>query len=537
MPPALRRVLAAARSLVLDKGVITWMAAVLMIAMQFHIVFVMHDFEGPGWLSHFTDDVLYYVLPAEHLVQTGRSSFDGITLTNGYHPLWFVLIAGIATAFDPQNAAFFAALLALSSALCLLGLAGVRALIDETAPTSGFAETIGLLYFMSAYLISRDGMESALVLGVAPWWLLMAARLWRHEAGPWSLVGFGLAGSLVVLSRLDAVFLVIPVGLILADRWRRRDGMRRALRHAMLALAGTWPLAAYLAFNLAVFGIAQPVSGAAKALLTAPGFSFWFIDQLFLSGLRTGSLFPLGPAVAALAAVLLLALPRVRHRMHPVLDGMLLFPPLFYLVNAWRSDWPLWPWYYYPLVIALPAAVALFSASWPGRYSYPRIRRPLDLACTILVLAVLVPQRWDQAWQLPPSEDKLLTAALRLESFARDHPGIYAMGDRAGKVAFLLNAQGRPLIQLEGLAADPGMVDSIAREDDLMDVLRRYGVNYYIATNTRSEDGCWLASEPALPGPRAPRMRTRICEPPLFSFTLTRGGTWTTRVFAVPRRS
>src|ERR1700691_5333604 len=40
----------------------------------------------------FSDDAYYYFVVARRLVQTGRSSFDGFTLTNGYHPLWMALL-------------------------------------------------------------------------------------------------------------------------------------------------------------------------------------------------------------------------------------------------------------------------------------------------------------------------------------------------------------------------------------------------------------------------------------------------------------
>jgi hypothetical protein len=41
----------------------------------------------------FVDDAYYYFVVARHLVQSGQSTFDGFTLTNGYHPLWMALIA------------------------------------------------------------------------------------------------------------------------------------------------------------------------------------------------------------------------------------------------------------------------------------------------------------------------------------------------------------------------------------------------------------------------------------------------------------
>src|SRR4051812_7490190 len=39
------------------------------------------------------DDAYYYLTVAANTVDSGRSTLDGSTLTNGYQPLWFVCVA------------------------------------------------------------------------------------------------------------------------------------------------------------------------------------------------------------------------------------------------------------------------------------------------------------------------------------------------------------------------------------------------------------------------------------------------------------
>ena len=41
---------------------------------------------------NFADDAFYYFVVAQHIVRDGKSTFDGFTLTNGYHPLWMALL-------------------------------------------------------------------------------------------------------------------------------------------------------------------------------------------------------------------------------------------------------------------------------------------------------------------------------------------------------------------------------------------------------------------------------------------------------------
>ena len=42
------------------------------------------------------DDAFYYLQIARNLVETGRSTADGFSVTNGYHPLWMAIEAVLA---------------------------------------------------------------------------------------------------------------------------------------------------------------------------------------------------------------------------------------------------------------------------------------------------------------------------------------------------------------------------------------------------------------------------------------------------------
>src|SRR5471032_965990 len=46
-----------------------------------------------GWLDLLADDAFFYFIIAKNLATQGLSSFDGVTLTNGYQPLWQAVLA------------------------------------------------------------------------------------------------------------------------------------------------------------------------------------------------------------------------------------------------------------------------------------------------------------------------------------------------------------------------------------------------------------------------------------------------------------
>jgi len=52
-------------------------------------------------------------------------------------------------------------------------------------------------------------------------------------------------------------------------------------------------------------------------------------------------------------------------------------------------------------------------------------------------------------------------------------------------------------VQLEGLTMDRHFLDNIRERRELIQVLQGYEVNYYVSTNPRRVDGCYVCSEPA----------------------------------------
>ncbi len=130
-----------------------------------------------------------------------------------------------------------------------------------------------------------------------------------------------------------------------------------------------------------------------------------------------------------------------------------------------------------------------------------------------------------------PGQLDFYQAAVDVERFSRTHPGIYAMGDRAGMVGWLLPY---PLVQTEGLVMDKVFLDHIRRQDALVPVLHSYGVRYYVADEWAGENliegSCFHASEPSYRMTESPKMSSLFCSPPLLQIT---HNDVTSRIFAV----
>ena len=199
---------------------------------------------------------------------------------------------------------------------------------------------------------------------------------------------------------------------------------------------------------------------------------------------------------------------RVFRRLGPVdrvlFTATLLFPYAYYLILSSVSDWSLWPWYWYPLRPALLVGLMLWCL-------FPPSARLLQITpVTAILIAGVFGYLGLHRWTRQQRGDA--DAARMIARFAATHPGTYAMGDRAGRVGYLLSS---PVIQTEGLMMDRPYLDFVAHETPLGEVLAHYGVRYYIATAYVPYTGCFEASEPAMAGPTSAHMHGEFCQKPL----------------------
>jgi hypothetical protein len=273
----------------------------------------------------------------------------------------------------------------------------------------------------------------------------------------------------------------------------------------------------------------MPTSAVAKQMTTSLG-----VNPEFLV-LR---LFEVGPkaAIVPLVACVLVATgksPVTSRRNRFVVLVATAFSVAYHTTCALRCPWLCFPWYAYSLFAPLYMGLAVTGETVASRLQGTRWSGPAVAAALLVIAysakasAVLTAHF---AFQWGP-EDNLLTAnGLRLAELLRDRPGVYAMGDKAGNVA---NVLPHPIVQLEGLVADPPMLDRIRRQEPLGDVLRAYGVDYLIVSvgpnvPLPKRDGCYEISQPNPheAGERSPKMRGRLCAEPIVSYEVPRPTRW-----------
>ncbi len=480
---------------------------------------------GAASLAFYDDDFFYYLRVAVNLAAGHGSTFDGIHLTNGYHPLWLLVLTALARVL-PIGGVFTAVMWIVCLSTGATYFLAERMFLRRTS-NAFLASLAAAAIGFSALFLTRGGMEVVLTIPLALLLCFFRTRpQFRWTAG--NAVVYAVLAALLVLSRLDSVLLVLMLFFfeaiaLLTESRKRRDVLWLILAAGLFCL----PLLLYAGINLHVFGTAFPISSQAKQLRL----------HRFLNSAPISTLLVHFPIFARVLIVLpsLILLPlalwqvarrRVPQLYLPVVTALLLFPLVHILALSILSDWPLWQWYLYPLVLGeFAAALTLFGTESPVALPTQIRLQWAGAALLFLAMGAYAAGRVRSLHHPEGDVYSMYHAARRIEAFAKDHPGIYAMGDRAGTPGYLLQD---PMIQMEGLVMDKPFLARMRREENLNQVLAEYHVAYFIATNPKHNGACYQVREPYQAGPDSHSMHGLFCQAPLQEFAYNG---WVTDIF------
>jgi len=242
------------------------------------------------------DDGLYYPIVAENIAKLGQFTYDGISITNGFHPLYLLIILPIFTVIsDPW--------VALKALYCLIVIIMVIAcfLFGWISRRLEF----GLAGFLLAFLILFANLrsftiffsliEAPLVLLIYICYLAFCIQVGDKRFEDVRIAFFsGLLIGLAFLSRTDSVFLVLGFGAVLIYRFIfKKISLRQLIETCLSAACGTMlPVGPYLAINYSAFGHFISVSGYRKVrfpdsfnsfIYPIKSFYIYFIPRLALA--------------------------------------------------------------------------------------------------------------------------------------------------------------------------------------------------------------------------------------------------------------
>jgi hypothetical protein len=210
------------------------------------------------------EDGYYYYKVADNLAHGYGPTFDGVHWTNGFHPLWLLVLAALFRLVN-RTAELPAAILiqVLLTAACTLLLYHVAQRF--TGRLAACLAALLWLYWTGEWVLS--GLEFSLhtlcLLALLDFYLSRFARGQPPSVSVHAALGALLA--LAFLARIDS----LPLGFILwaTLAWQMRHWStprERAARLIALGLPALATVGAYSAINLWLFGTPLSVSAAVK---------------------------------------------------------------------------------------------------------------------------------------------------------------------------------------------------------------------------------------------------------------------------------
>jgi hypothetical protein len=245
-----------------------------------------------------SDDMFYYLTLARETAAHGVVSVDGVRPTNGFHPLWFVILRGLQPRLgDAALPGVALAILALFHAAACFALWRTLRRLAGPAPAALLAGLYAANPFVLRIVLA--GVETALAACFASISLWAHVR-WLERRRPADR-GVSLAAlALAAASRTDTVMLAAALALAPAiERWRARRDPGAALRAVDLApvLVAALPVVAFGLWSLRATGELVQTSGRALSFWQSVG--DWLLVQKAVAGL--GALAPVAaPVVYAL---------------------------------------------------------------------------------------------------------------------------------------------------------------------------------------------------------------------------------------------
>jgi hypothetical protein len=489
-------------------AVLTFLAAALL----WKRVRVLPDVHDPFRVPDFLfDDAYYYLTVAANIADKGRSTFDGITLTNGYQPLWLGLLATLARAVGTEPLRLY-----IAAGLFVYGILAVTLLVVAFSAARSSERACLLAGLAVMLLYSQEnvflrGMETTLFVPLCvP--LVLAIEDIDDDRGlrrlAWLL-------PVAILARLDAAAILPALAVVLAaERATFRRG-QRPLDVVRVAVPSVVVLLLYALANELVFGIPVPISGLAKAA-GGPHFSNWGVYLTFCFTLRR-----LWPFAALLVALELGRMrqrrvwnPQTLPRFYRSVSVLCVTAGFQYIYYACNSTWPTWAWYDYAIplaMVALVARIVLLTSQYAMTSLWPAA--PVAAALVVRIVfpsTVYLRHASSVTSKEPPPADVtefMRTAAagdppelsfnqvslLMLRSFFHgDRQTLVAMGDRAGGLSYW----GRPglsVVQTEGLVLNEAYLLA-RREHRGSEFLAQFPLDYFITDRgfiptVRGDDG------------------------------------------------
>ena len=443
--------------------------------------------EGETLTGLFHDDSYFYMKTADNVARGRGVTFDGVNLTNGFHPLYLFLLAGLARVTPLDDVAGVRAVFVLDMALFLCGLALMNATLRRRG-VSALGRSAAMGIALVALGFNDFGMEVRLLFPV--FWLLVWLVDCRQSPSWRRLAVLGMACAVLVLTRLDtwllgAMLLMVSFAPSLI---RRRQWGQMAATVGLLAGPAMVVVAVYAMVNMHQFGRPGSISSWLKMGFPGTFQTGWLLTSV--AGVKARlAVCALGAAggLAFYARVLRRGggagrIPAHTARLMLALNG---YVAAYLVLVLLLSRGGIGSWYFaLPLSIVIGSATIAFAARGAKGDAPSRAPTAARLAAAALAVCVLAAGTW---WVATKFSGRQNTAGIGMGRWMREHlpadARVYQV-DSSGITGYFSR---RAVINGDGLVNNFAY-QGYLRSGRLKAYLRQQAVTYILWDDFRDEE-------------------------------------------------
>ena len=197
-----------------------WFETILiLVVMSISLYAALSDAQNLSWRWFTRDDAYYYFKVAQNITEGHGSTFDGIDVTNGYHPLWMLVCIPIFALARFDLILPLRVLLLVMSGLSVATAILLYRLIGRIF-VPGLGAAAALFWVFNHHIFAtlyQNGLESgmaALFVVLLVYKLYQFELSWRkHPVSRQQIATLAVIAMLTMFSRLDLVFFAALVGL------------------------------------------------------------------------------------------------------------------------------------------------------------------------------------------------------------------------------------------------------------------------------------------------------------------------------------
>ncbi len=434
---------------------------------------------GSDIAAPFTDDFYYYLTTAKNFISLGSTTFDKISPTNGFQPLWFLVITSVYFFFQ-NNIIFNIIIIFLVFILTFFSYLNFkRYLIGNNFSLSESKFVSSLACYLSLFF-SKNGMEISLAIFFFSWSLLYYNK---------NLLIFCLLSFFTFLSRLEFLifyFIFLTDELLIKKKIFDFKFVSNIFLLPVLILL-------YISSNIYFYGIPVPESGIVKSFnnhiifnketfsfLNSEGYGMKFISLLFYINC-VGIFFIFSNKINGITKISILT------------------TCIFFISNSIRSAWPLWTWHFFFFSISTPLILNDFL-------NILNIKK--QNISTMIGIFFILSYSFLFYKNYNKDNDHILILAKKISKYYSNYDNkIFAMGDMAGKVSYLLD---KKLIQLEGLVGGEKVRNRIKSEENLCQLFNDLDVDIYLTSKILKKDNFIYVAEPSQKSSNIKKMRGKL---------------------------